>query len=478
MKRSKYIVRPLQWLTVVALFVFQACSDDLPGPMDTSDKFTVLKSIKIVNAGENGDIVLEGTINEDTKQITFPRIVPETDFSRLKFEITASDGAILEKDTYAVAFAEGDSEKTIALKLVNAPRFREYSATLRLKVPVFGADFSQPTVYDYSANPAGNPAHDAFTGQLTRGTGFDGEHVLVVSRASFSVANPHLLKVEDLVNNQVNRINLNVGTVVAGGTLVVHGGAQINGHTYVSNLSGAAASPLKIYHWTDPTALPEVIWNQTFSGFSGVGVRHGDNASYNIDNNGNGYIYFISQQGPIFRLKVSNYTTITEPTVLNAATVYQQWASMLQIGQTDSYLLTGSLHPISVTDASAAVSYTMGASSIPKQGSDARVVEFNGERYLIMVTVARYAGESTTLYVYDITRGTTITEALTNFEQTDRKELYQYTLSSIPNSAPASQTGFTILKDGEGNDETLRLFVAATDAGFVIIDLPKKVAED
>lgn len=477
MKRSKYIFRSIQLFAILGLVLMHACSDDLPGAMDTSDKFTVLESIKIINAGENGDIVVEGTIDENAKEISFPRIEPETDFSQLRFEIEASDGARLEKDSYEVVFGEGESDKSIVLKLVNEPRFREYYARFRLRIPVFGAEFSQATVYDYSANPAGNPVHDAFTGLLSRGSGFDGEHVLVVSRASFSIPNPHLLKISDLKNNVVNRINLNVDGV-GGGTIVVSGGAQINGHSYVANLSGGAASPLRVYHWTDPTQPAEMIADVNIGSLAGAGVRHGDNVSFNIDEEGNGYIFFISQQGPILRLTVSGYTQVTSPAILTAQTTYGQWSSMSRVGNTDSYLLTGNLHPIAITDAGANVSYTMGTASIPLQGVDSKVVEFNGERYLMMVTVARSPGESTTLYLYNITRGNNVTEALTNFEQTDKSPVYQYTLSSVPNSAPASQTGFNIIKDDEGNDSILQLYAAAADAGFVIIDVPKKVLED
>src|SRR5690606_9729085 len=126
--------------------------------------------------------------------------------------------------------------------------YREYLVTLRLNIPVFGADFSNPTIYDYSANVLGNPAYPSFVGMSTRGTGFDGEHVLVIDRGSTGA---HLLKVTDLKNNEINRIPLNV-TGVIGGTYTMNMGAQVNGHTYMASLSTSGTNPLKIYHWTDP----------------------------------------------------------------------------------------------------------------------------------------------------------------------------------------------------------------------------------
>lgn len=475
MNIKKYTIGKFRWLIFSLLFTVGACSEDLPGPLDTSDKITVLESIKIINAGISGDVVIEGVVNENTKEISFPRIVPETDFSNLRFEIQASNGAILDQENYAIDFAEGQSEKTIVLKLVNSPRFREYYAKIRLKIPVFGAEFSKPTVYDFSANEAGNPVYEAFSGLATRGSGFDGEKVLIISRGETGV---HLLNVSDLKNNVINRIPINT-TGVSGGTFPYNTGAQINGHSYIVSLSTSGASPLKIYHWTDPTKNFEEVYSVLPSTLpEGAGLRHGDNVSFNIDENGNGFIFFISLQGPILRLSVENYTQVSNPTVLGASVSYGQWSSLLRVGNTDDYLLTGNLQPISIVSSSASPAYTMGSSSIAKQGNDARVIEFNGERYLITVTVARYAGETTTLNVYNITNGNTVTEALSNLDAGNNSPVYQYTISSAPNAAPSSQTGWSIILDEDGNDSILQLYVAAADAGFAIIEIPKKIAED
>jgi hypothetical protein len=46
------------------------------------------------------------------------------------------------------------------------------------------------------------------------------------------------------------------------------------------------------------------------------------------------------------------------------------------------------------------------------------------------------------------------------------------------NTSPASQTGFYVKKDAAGNDETLMLYSAASDAGFVFFEFGKKVALD
>ncbi|MEN5194154.1 DUF4623 domain-containing protein [Sphingobacterium sp. PCS056] len=457
------------------LTVLSSCKDDFPVNVE-SDKITVLKSIKIVNAGKQGNEIVEGVVNENNKTVSFPRIDPETDLSAIQFEATTSDGAILEKNTYALLFKDGESESTVVLKVTNSPRYREYLAKVRLKIPVYGADFTKPIIYDYTNNELGNPIYETFTGALTRGTGFDGEHVLIVTRHA---AGSHLLKVTDLKKNVINRIPLNL-TGVTLGTFVVNVGDIVNGHTYIANLSGAsAASPIKIYHWTDPTAAPQIVANIDVSKIVGAGVRHGDNMSVNLDKNGNGFIFLGDNAGTkVLRLKVSNYTNIGDPFVIASTVNVGSWSSFNQIGETDDYLFTGHDAPIMAVNSGGSISYTLSRTSIPIRSSDSRVVEFNGERYLLTTTAARTGSEPTVLSLYNITKGNNIIDALTAFEQSDRKPVYEYSLLGPVNTSPATQTGWSVLKDGNGQDKSLLIYSAASDAGFVLIDVPKKELED
>ncbi len=460
------------------LLIVTSCKDDLPEPMDTSANFTVLKSIKIVNAGESGTTVLEGVVDEHRKIVSFPRIEPETDFTNLKFEAELSDGSVLDKEAYSVSFEEGVSEKTIVVKVVNAPRYREYLVNLRLKVPVFGADFALGKTYDYTSNPIGNPIYSVFTGAATRGTGFDGEHVLIVTRNAMG---SHLLKVSDLKNNQTNPVLLNQ-TGVSQGTFTVNMGAQVNGHTNIANLSGnTAASPLKVYHWTDPAAAPEVIANYNVGAIAGAGVRHGDNFSVSLDDQGNGYMFFGDNAATkVLRLKVENYTTVSEPFVMAMpVTGAGSWTSYNRIGNTSDYIFTGHDAPIILLNEGATPAKTLPRTTIPIRASDARVIYFNGERYLIATTAARTGSEATNFLVYDITRGETVADALTIFEGlAERKPVFEYSLMGPVNTSPASQTGFHVVKDADGNDETLLLYSGASDTGFVIFEFPQKQAED
>jgi hypothetical protein len=172
--------------------------------------------------------------------------------------------------------------------------------------------------------------------------------------------------------------------------------------------------------------------------------------STNIDENGNGFIYFGDNLvTSIMRLTVSNFTTITEVKILPTQPGVSFCMSMNRVEKTDDYLLTGCDAPITVVNNSAALLYAMDKNSVPLQGSDARIFNFNGERYLIMATAPRYSGNAV-LYIYDITKGSNTIEALRFFEEGDKKPIYQYSIGGGVNSSPATNTGFHIIKDEKG----------------------------
>ena len=458
-------------ISVSAMFLF-SCADDFPSNVESQNE-TVLRSIKILNAGADGNTVVEGVVNENTKTVTFPRIDPNTDVSAIRFEAELSDGSILDQDNYEFTYEEGQDSETIVIKVINAPRFREYFVTLRLNVPVYGANFENPIMFDHSNN---GTLYPTFVSSLTRGAGFDGEHVLVVTRHEMG---SHLLRLEDLRNDVINPITLN-STGVEGGTLTVNVGAQAHGHTYIANLSAGLVSPFKIYHWTDPSQAPEVIANINKAEIEGAGARHGDNMSLSIDENGNGYMFFgdnaVTQ---ILRLKVTNFTQITEPKVLQTQAGMGAFMNMNQIGNSEEFLLTGHEGPIMLTNADAVVSYTMARTSVPIGTLDPKVVFFNGERYLLTVTGHRGgAADHVAMYLYDITRGATITEALEIFEAGNKTPLFQHSLLGPQNTSASTRADWHVIKDDEGNDDKLLLFGASNDAGFVIAEFPKKTLDD
>ena len=74
--------------------------------------------------------------------------------------------------------------------------------------PTPGVEIAAAVVHDFSVATENAPAE--FAAENTRGTDFDGEHVLVVSRNDDGSAFPHLYKVSDLLaDNAGNKIALN-----------------------------------------------------------------------------------------------------------------------------------------------------------------------------------------------------------------------------------------------------------------------------
>lgn len=470
-------------ISIVGLFVYclgfmslTSCKDDLPSPMESAANYTVIKSIKLLNTGAAGTQILEGVVDENKKTISFPRIDPDTDFQNLKFDAVLSDGAKLDKEAYSVAFAEGDAEKTIVIKVNNEPRYREYFVKLRLKIPVFGADFSKVSVFDYSNNELGNPTYASFTAGNVRGSGFNGKYVLVVDRGNGT--NPHVLKVEDLKKNIISPIKLNAGAGFIGGTFTTHSGAISGNHIYVANLSGSGASPLNIYHWTDPTAPAQQILNTTTESVVGGSFRFGDNMSVNLDENGNGNISFVDNAGMrVLRYNVTNYTNISNPTFYPTGLAnVGSWASLNQVSGTSNFIFTGHQAPVRVVSESGNVLYQ--ATAYPERLSDVRVITFNGSRYLMGITAARTGSDATVFNVYNITKGETITEALQNFDNAGGTATFSFSLAGPVNAYTASTTGWSVIKDAEGADDKLLLYAATADAGFVFFEIPKSKLED
>lgn len=473
-------IKNIGWFVCALSVSLVSCDEDLPKAQDlegTSGIYdTEIHAIRITNAGAEGNKVVEGSIDEENKTINFPRLDVQTNFSALAFEADLSKGAVLKEPVMDFTMDEETAEKTSILRIVNNNRYKEYFVKIRKRMPVFGADFEQPTVYNFSGDQIYADFSDAGS---TRCASYDGEHVLVVSRAT----KPHLLKVSDLKQGKINKIELNL-TGVSGGTFPYNMGSIVKGRVYLSTLSGAPASPFKIYYWDNPTDVskaPVVAANINVATIEGAGARHGDNASYNIDEDGNGYIFFGDNKATSFmRVPVSNYETIDQsqirifPSRSDATMV----TNVCRIGNTDKYLWGGVRVPVTLVDEGVSPIYQ---SSIAGEAVSPKVVEFNKERYLVVCT-AGFGGASKAsiaLEVYNITKGATIEEALQNFDEGENHNpVYQFKLGGSGNANALAQTDFYIEKDEQGNDVKLCLFAARTGSGFVICEFPIKKEED
>ena len=436
---------------VMMVATLASCGDNYPGSMD-SPYDTDLLAIKILNAGEKGDQVVEGTIDEEKKEVNFPKLDTLTNFSALRLEAKLSDGAQLDKTEIDCKMAPDDEQKKLIIRVQNHNRYKDYFMTVRKHIPSWGAEFKNATVYSF----AGDHRYEDFKTLDTRGADFDGQHVLVVARTDNK---PHVLKVDDLKAGNINRIPLDL-TGVSGGTFPYNMGALANGHIYMATLAGGKPSPLNIYYWETPTSKPEVIFHSTVQDIPESGKRYGDNMSLNIDKNGDGHIFFGENAAQnILRLTVSDHKNVSE--------------------NTGDYLYSGLAMPITLSSNAAQKKFSLSAANQPAEAVAARAFMFNNKRYLI--TCAAGFGSASkatpTLYVYDISKGSNLAEALERFEAASEHEpVYSFILGGTGNSAPSPCTNFYIERDANGKDAKLYLFASRGESGFVIIEAP--IAQD
>lgn len=471
--KAKYILWSVACLIIGSLAT--SCEKGLPTNVESPDKAELL-GLRIVNAGESGDQTVEGVVDEFSKTISFPRIDPNTDLSALRFEAKMSPGSALDKDTYSITVPEGDDRGTIIIKVVNGKHFREYSATIRLLVPVFGGDFDKAKIHDYTTATLKDthPEYNGIGGLLARGAGMSEKWVVIPTRSPMG---PHVFRTEDLINGKFEPIALNTEGI-SGGIFKVNMAEVIGENIYVTNLSGALNS--KVYHWTDPSKAPDLALKFNAKSIEGAGSRYFDNFSINLDKDGNGYVFAgDNAQTNILRLPITGFTQgDPNATVLPAHKGQSAYLTVLRAGSSKYYLLDGFEMPLKVTDESGNALYTMSESSVPVNLQSSRVVYFNGERYLIGVTAARRGEQSPVLMVYNITAGADELEAIQILDQSGAKPVLEVSLQGTINVAPGTNTGYFVKKDAQGKDSILYLFGFHSDAGFVIAEIPAKTLED
>ncbi len=458
----KNIIKYIGLLMVPFSLLLTSCDDD-PSYPDTTALETVIYEIKIVNGGLSGTETYVGTIDENKKEISFPEVPMESDLSRVRFEARVSEGANLDSTEYNFVVTEGSS-RTRFITVINSPRYRTYNTTIRLDVPVWGADFTKVTAYDFSGATK-NTYRDLIAAN-TRAAHMDKDHVLIVSRDGG--VRPHLLKLSDLKQGKADNPIMLKTTNVSGGTFPVSGGRLAGGHVYICNMSTPPAGAVKIYYWDTPDSEPEVLYQFTNQA-TGTSGRYGDYMSVNLDNSGNGYIYLGNNPSPanILRLKVTAFKTISDPFVIPMTAFGGLWQSWNQVdGSADEYLYTGHQGPIVLTNASGSVIYTVPTSVIPANGgSDAFIINFNRERYLVVNKVPGLG----TITVYDLTSGASTAEALEKISN----PIFDYSLGgAVAAGTAAGSIGWF----ADGNDK-LYLFGAAPGAGFAVLEIPKKVKD-
>lgn len=379
--------------------------------------------------------------------------------------------------------------------------------------PTPGVDFTQAIVHDFSVATGATPSFfktlaDNGKNELTRGSDFDGEYVLFVARdgETSTVANatpaPRMFKVEDLLNNNIsNPYTLNTAGV-EGGYFVVSAGRLSHGHAYICNMTVgiSAASPLKIYHYASPTAIPDVfVWDGVLS-ISGNDTtkctgRLGDNMSINLDESGNGYAFFCRQTGgsTMYRFTVKNFTQFSDPQEL---TLDVPWDYYGYVNQVDAgmYLYTTAYAPairLMDMDGNALIDDIVmedgdGTNLPVKACVDTRIINYNRGRYLLFTTPYSNGGingktDGPVLYMIDITDGVDNKNALTKFakvlEESSEEEnpwTPTYSYSMDPENGTSVKVGACTAQCNVAEvNGKLVVFTASATAGFALIEFPK-----
>ena len=357
--------------------------------------------------------------------------------------------------------------------------------------PTPGADFTAPVIHDFSGATGNIPSY--FEGDQVRGSDFDGEHVLIVSRDGTDVPTPRLFKTADLLaDNADNPIMLNV-TGVEGGTHVVSAGRLTQGHIYICNLTTAvsAEAPLKVYHYASPEAAPEVVlsWDGYINEEYSYTGRLGDNISIDLDESGNGYAFFCKQEpgDKIYRWTVTGFTQFSDVVEIDLGGVCSYYGYVNKVEQ-GKYLFTSSYVPfVRLMDENGNAliddiefDWTENDAR-PNHGVDPNIVTYNRGRYL-MFTVANSStmhwNFGPILYIIDITDGVNAQAALVKLsealydEEVPWEPTYGYALTTDPYEAHIQSSAPSAQCNAAEVDGKFVVFTAAVNAGFALIEFP------
>ncbi|MDR3134119.1 MAG: DUF4623 domain-containing protein [Prevotellaceae bacterium] len=481
----KKIITYLSSIILATLLVATvACNNEETYP--ESPDLTIIYGIKIVNAGAQGDQVLTGTVDEINKEISFPDVDTLTDFSRIRFEAELPERAQLDEEVYNFSMGAADSRLKRTIAVVNGIRKKEYYVTVKKDVPVWGADFDRGKVevFNFSKN-GGGTAYPDLSASLVHGIDMDTNYVLIVPfvNGGFDVTStatdkqpPYLLRMSDLKEGRTEKVLLDT-TGITGGTRLLSAGRLSHGHIYMCNLAVFGQSQtLRIYHYTSPTATPEV--KEFTNGQDGIPNyttfgRFGDAMSVELDENGDGYIFLNMNRGSVpvpdnvhvLRLTVTNFSVgSATPLLVPTYDGRGYYGNYRQVDDaTNEYIYTSHVTPIQLVNKDGGSIYTLDRAAVPLTGNDAKVVTFNRERYLVVQT-----GEANAvLNVYDITQGATTQEALELFDARENKTaLYSFGLDG----------GSSVACLGVAKTENaLYLMGASPGGGFAVIKAPKAV---
>ena len=361
----------------------------------------------------------------------------------------------------------------------------EYEVTFASS-PTPGADWSQAVVHDFSS--VSNNVYLDLAEEFTRGGDFDGQYVLLANRTA-----PKLLAVSDLLNDNASNPILLSTNGIEGGTHVVSAGRLSHGHIYLCNLATkiddieGGAGPLKVYHYATPTSEPEVVlsWDGTgiVNSENDYTARLGDNISVNLDENGNGYVWFFKQEADnkYYRFNVSGFTNFSNPTEFELPAVCNYYGMMNQVGD-NQYLFTSTYVAMMwLFDADANVLREFEWMTTPNEvnvahATDPRIINFNRSRYIMLSNARRFlwwAEEG--VHVFDISDGNDVVSAMVKMQerQDDEENPLEACYSYVMTGNEANTAACVALCNCAEVDGKLLIWAAAPHVGMCLIEVPK-----
>ena len=358
--------------------------------------------------------------------------------------------------------------------------------------PAIGADFSKAKVHAWNTNTS---VYLDLMDENTRGADMDENYLLLVNRVGTDVANPYLLRVDDLLNDNVSgKVQLSVpDNVVNGGTHIVSAGRLAQGHIYICNLATAVGEdmPLRVYHWASPESQPELVleWKGECADLeTNYAARLGDNISMEIDASGNGYAFFSQQEasGWVFRFTVKNFTEFSNPKKIQLPGVANYYGNYHKVAENEYIFKASQFATMWLLDADGNMLSELiwDTGKDGAQATDVRVVEFNRARYMFGTNSRRFAWYvPEALCVWDFTAGMNMAEAIKIFkdnkpidpESEDMEDpdylpyepAYKYVFDSGTISSACVAMCSVVEKNG-----SLVVFTAAPHAGMAVIEIP------
>lgn len=337
--------------------------------------------------------------------------------------------------------------------------------------PIAGINFGAPIIHDFSTHTT---VWSDLVNENTRSADFDGEYILLVSREGGVF--PKLLRASDVLANRTpTQIALSTKEI-AGGTYVISSGRLAQGHIYICNLTtaldGTDLGKLKLYHYASPSADPELVvdFDGVIDEATKVAGRFGDNISIDLDEDGNGYAYFVSHVAAgVLRFTITDFTTAGDPKWISDVPSATYYGCYNQVGKENAYLFTSTtITPIQLRDKDGVLLTSLDKLGDAGHGTDAHIINYNSGRYLIMTSSRQQSAWTfPTLYIYDLTEGFNTSAAFVAYNNAQPDPVFTYQLGEF------TQSGCSGIAAWAAVDGKLVVLAAGPKVGLALIEFPK-----